>query len=146
MEACRQFSLPPSKLWGWSILTAVSSAILIAIVSVRRGPAIQPATLAIPRAQGAVAMAREAYTGVKPQALRNAEAALSSAHAALAERRYEGAVTAAARVWQVAKESLEQPPPGPTTATGKTFAKKLERSTGHAACRLCQRFTWRNIG
>ena len=107
MEACRQFSWTPSKLWVWSILTAVSFAILIAIVSIRRGPAVQHAVLAIHRAQGDVAVAREAYTGVKPQALRNAEAALSSAHTALAERRYEEAVTAAARARQVAKESFE---------------------------------------
>jgi hypothetical protein len=112
MEACRQFSLPPSKLWGWSILTAVSFAILIAVVSIRRGPTVQHATLAIHGAQGGVAVAREAYTGVKPQAPRNAEAALSLAHAALAERRCEGVVIAAARARQVAKESLEQPPPG----------------------------------
>jgi hypothetical protein len=117
MEACRQLSLPPSKLWVWSILTAVSFAILIAVVSIRRGPAVQHAALAIYRAQGDVAAAREAYTGVKPQAFRDAETALSLAHTTLAERRYEVAVTAAARVRQVAEESLEQPPPGPNTAT-----------------------------
>ncbi len=119
MGACRQFSMPPGKLWVWSILAAVSLAILIAVVSIRRGPSVQHAALTIHRAQGDVAVARGAYTGVKPQALQDAEAELSLAHAALAARRYEVAVTAAARASQVAKKILKQPLSGPSTATGE---------------------------
>lgn len=117
METCRPLSLPPSKLWVWSILAAGSLAILIAVVSIRRGPSAQHAALAIHRAQGDVAVARGSYTGVKPHAFQDADAALSSAHIALAEGRYEVAVTAATRASQVAREILDQPPLRPSTAT-----------------------------
>jgi len=119
MEACRQLSLQPGKLWVWSILAAVSLAILLAVASIRSGPSAQHAALAIHRAQGDVAVAHGVYTGVKPPAFQDAETELSLAHAALAERRYDAAVTAAIRTSQLAREILDQPPPGPSTATGE---------------------------
>lgn len=66
MEACRQLFMQPGKLWLWSILAAVSLAILIAVASISGGPSAQHAALAIHKAQGDVTVARGAYIGVKP--------------------------------------------------------------------------------
>lgn len=111
MEACRQLPMQPGKLWVWSILAAVSLVILIAVVSIRSGPSVQHAALAIHRAQGHVSVACGAHTGVKPPALQNVEAELSLAHAALAERRYGAAVTAATRASQLAEHCNPKSPP-----------------------------------
>jgi hypothetical protein len=110
VEVCRPLSMQPGKLWVWSILAAVSLAILIAVVSIRSGPSAQHAALAIHRAQDNVSVVCGAYTGVKPPALQNVEAELSLAYAALAERQYGAAVTAATRASQLAEHCNPKSP------------------------------------
>jgi hypothetical protein len=110
MKACRPLPMQPSKLWVWSILAAVSLAVLIAGVSIHSGPSVQHAALAIHRAQGNVCGTCGDGTGVKPSALQNAEAELSLAYVALAERRYDAAVAAATRARQLAEHCTPKRP------------------------------------
>ena len=120
MEVCRQRSLQPGKLWVWFLMAvAAVSLALVTVLSLGRGPSAQHAALVISKAQHDIAMARRTASGSQPLAFREAEVALSSAHAALAARQYEAAVTTATRASQVAKEILGRPPPRPSTATGE---------------------------
>lgn len=99
----RPLSTPPSNLWVWALLVAVSLAVLSVVVSRRSGPSVQHAAQAILMAQNHVSMACGVNTGRKPPALHNAEAELSLAYAAFAERQYDAAVTAAIRTSQLAQ-------------------------------------------
>jgi hypothetical protein len=110
MEACRQLPVQPGKFWVWSIPAALGLAILIAVVSIRSGPSVQHAALAIHRAQDHVSVACGTYTGVKPPALQNVEGELSLAHAALAERRYGAAIAAAIKASQLAEHCNPKSP------------------------------------
>ena len=102
METSQQLYHRPSKLWVWSILAAVSLAALIAVISIRSGPSVRHAALAIYRARVNVFEVCVASTGVKSPTVQDAEAALSLALAAFAERRYSTAVSAATRASHLA--------------------------------------------
>lgn len=126
METCRQPSLPPGRLWLWSLVVAVSLAILVAVVSIHRGPFVQHAVLAIHKAQGDIALARESSTGGNALALPSAETELSLARTALGEGRYDAAIAAAISASQAAREIHNNPQSGSSTAIG--MGKRSDRS------------------
>jgi len=91
------------------------------------GPSVQHAALVIHRAQGPVSVACGDYTGVKPPTLQNAEAELSLAYGALAERRYDTAVTAATRASQLAEHCTPKSP----SLRKSSFKTTTARSNTH---------------
>ena len=104
METYQQLYYQPSKLWVWSVLAAMSLVALIAVISIRSGPSVQHAALAIHRARVNVLEICVASTGVQSPAIQDAEAELSLALAALAERRYSTAVSAATKASHLAEQ------------------------------------------
>jgi tellurite resistance protein TerC len=107
-----QLSMQPGQVWLWSsIVAAVGLVILAAAVSIRSGPSAQRAALAVRMAQSEVAAVRGDYPGVKLLVLRDAEAELSLAQAALAQGRYSAAITASTRASQLTKKILGQSAP-----------------------------------
>jgi hypothetical protein len=95
----------PSGRWGVTTVgfaAAAASVAIVTTVSIDRGPSAYHAALIIHRTHQQVAEAREVSPGIVPSAFQEAEAALSSARIALAQRRYEAAIAAAI----TAKESV----------------------------------------
>ena len=109
METCRQPSVLPNQLWLWSLVAAVSLAMLVAVVSIHRGPSAQHAAIAIHKAQGDIALARQSSTGGNALALQRAETELSLARTALGEGRYDAAISAAISASQAAREIHKHP-------------------------------------